>query len=1259
MSIRARRLALFLPCVALLALSCATRGPVPKSDPPGRNTIRAESAGFSPTGVGEGRRIVLALGYASRNLPQRWKVQIVTSSIVVKEFEGEGEGDALPAELVWDGRTEKGAIWPEAEYYAYFSVDYLGAYYPGETAWDRFFLVASPPGLALSADPPVFTPEGSGMAGPVRLGLVARATRARLAGWTMEVSDEAGAVVKTFAGTAADSAALWDGSLDQGGFAEPSRTYTARAELRDEFGNVGRASIQVAVRVQTAPPETSIIETDRRGFSPTSDRGGGVIDFSMKIGNREAALSWAVEIAGPGGARRSFAGSAANAPSSLSWDGRDNSGKPAPEGSYSARLTVDYGRSYMAAQARTKDFILALSPPDCRLSASPEAFVPSEKGVVSPVAILLEARPRLARIESWTLDILDSQGRNVRSFAPDWPTNQVVWDGQSSTKQIVEAGSRYLAKAVIVDEFGNKAYASLPISVKEIPPATELSVIEPRSSGFSPQASGKPRFVDFILVAGNADQMKSWKVTISHSERGTERVFSGLAADFRRDLRWDGKTDTGAVAPDGSYNAQLTIDYGKSYRPASVKGAPFSLQAAPPEASLAIDPPLLTPRAGTFVSPVSIGLDASARFAEIESWIVSILDPAGNTVALYKDTTPGGRMAWDGRTNSGGLAEPSTSYSVLAEVRDSYGNTGFARALIPVADLPPVPGESAIVPSANGFSPDGDGTMDGIDLTLTVPNPEAVKAWKVTIGQVGGGVQKTFTGDALSLKDLITWGGRSDSGTASPEGFYTASMRIDYGVTYKTITAESRRFLLDSTAPQATLQLPTEALLPDDKGLVAPAEILLDASSALARMASWRLSVVDSGGKAFGSWEGAWPPKRIAWSGVAEDGSLAEPGARYFVTATVRDEFGIADQVKGSIGVDALPPATEASGASAGAKGFSPQANGEIGIALTFGNRNLIKSWSLDIERENRTVRMSYPGDGQNLPETFSWNGRLQDGAIAPDGLYRAILHVDYGRVYAPAQASSEAFALVAVAPTGSISISPPLFSPDGSGTGDKVTIDLQAESRYAKINDWSVEISDPGGNAFASFRGQWPAKTIVWDGRNAKGELVESAEDYPVLAKVRDEYGNSLELKSAVHVDILIVNMGDGYRIRIASIVFKPFTADYLNVAPEIAEKNVTTLNLLADKLRKFPGYQIRMVGHAVMVNWDNPALGKIEQERELLPLSKARAEAIMQALAARGIEPGRMVTDGVGASEQIVPDSDFANRWKNRRVEFFLRKK
>jgi outer membrane protein OmpA-like peptidoglycan-associated protein len=136
------------------------------------------------------------------------------------------------------------------------------------------------------------------------------------------------------------------------------------------------------------------------------------------------------------------------------------------------------------------------------------------------------------------------------------------------------------------------------------------------------------------------------------------------------------------------------------------------------------------------------------------------------------------------------------------------------------------------------------------------------------------------------------------------------------------------------------------------------------------------------------------------------------------------------------------------------------------------------------------------------------------------------------------------------------------------------------------------------------------------------------------------------------------VIKEGDRYRVDVASIVFKGYTDDFNNVPPAQAAQNKVTLDRLASKFAKFPGYRIRLVGHAVMINWDDPNLGKGEQERVLVPLSRARAAAIAKALASRGIDAKRMSIEGVGASKQVVPDSDTANRWKNRRVEFYLEK-
>lgn len=162
-----------------------------------------------------------------------------------------------------------------------------------------------------------------------------------------------------------------------------------------------------------------------------------------------------------------------------------------------------------------------------------------------------------------------------------------------------------------------------------------------------------------------------------------------------------------------------------------------------------------------------------------------------------------------------------------------------------------------------------------------------------------------------------------------------------------------------------------------------------------------------------------------------------------------------------------------------------------------------------------------------------------------------------------------------------------------------------------------------------------------MWDGKSGSGQMVESAEDYDVTATVRDEFGNSAEISSVIPVDILVEK-----------------TADYIDVAADLASQNSGRLDQLAAKLKKFPGYKIRLVGHAVMINWDNAAKGKAEQEMVLIPLSKARAEAVKQAMVERGLDAAIFVAEGVGAADQLVPDSDLANRWRNRRVAFFLEK-
>jgi outer membrane protein OmpA-like peptidoglycan-associated protein/flagellar hook assembly protein FlgD len=584
--------------------------------------------------------------------------------------------------------------------------------------------------------------------------------------------------------------------------------------------------------------------------------------------------------------------------------------------------------------------------------------------------------------------------------------------------------------------------------------------------------------------------------------------------------------------------------------------------------------------------------------------------------------------------------------------------------------------ESAIQVEKSGFSPAAVAGQNSIDISLLFGNGDSIKSWKVELSG-SGQVQKTWTGDQKYLPASLTWDGKADSGAMAPEGGYTAKLSIEYAAKFQPASAESRKFVLDISPPTGTIAIDPPQFTPRESGVEGPVTLTINASSALARMDSWSLDVFDAAGGLVKNWSGQWPNADASWDGTSLNGGFVTPGASYNAVATIRDEFGNSAQLKSDVAVASLsapvhavpavapvqaaPPVQKPGEVSIAAQGqgFSP--NGDqiadtMTLALGYGQPDSVKAWKVTITDSAGQARKTWGGDGSSLPDRLAWDGKTDSGGMAPEGEYSAHLAVDYSGSFSTGTAASSPFVLDVTPPTGAISLSAALFSPIEST--DTITLKLSAASKMAKIDSWAMDIYDPGGNVFKSFSGKWPANSAVWNGRGAGGEFVQSAEDYPVVAKVRDQFGNTGTVKTTVPVDILVEKTRTGYRILASRIFFKAFTSDYTDVAPELAQQNAARLDQLAAKLSKFPGYRIRIVGHAVMINWDKPEAGREEQKAILVPLSKGRADAVEAALVDRGLEKDRFSTDGVGASDQLVPDSSYKERWQNRRVALFLEK-
>ena len=92
-----------------------------------------------------------------------------------------------------------------------------------------------------------------------------------------------------------------------------------------------------------------------------------------------------------------------------------------------------------------------------------------------------------------------------------------------------------------------------------------------------------------------------------------------------------------------------------------------------------------------------------------------------------------------------------------------------------------------------------------------------------------------------------------------------------------------------------------------------------------------------------------------------------------------------------------------------------------------------------------------------------------------------------------------------------------------------------------------------------------------------------------------------------------------------------------------QYAYENLTGL---ADILERYPDYRLRITGHA--------DFGEVVPDRTAFSLQRAKACA--EYLISRGVEPDRLVLDGIGAGRPMVRQGTADERRLNQRVEFDL---
>ncbi|MCG8479066.1 MAG: hypothetical protein MI724_08230, partial [Spirochaetales bacterium] len=808
----------------------------------------------------------------------------------------------------------------------------------------------------------------------------------------------------------------------------------------------------------------------------------------------------------------------------------------------------------------------------------------------------------------------------------------------------VEDGE-YAYQLTIIDDAGRFA-RSAPFAVTVDNTAPTIDEFQPLPfTVFSPNDDGVR---DEVEVPLNGSREFSWTVEIV-DEAGQAvytAEFINDSARVDRDapppspFRWDGRVGTadepGDIASEAQYRLVLTgVDRAGN---ATVAEHPsvitLSLQEADLTVRVADGNAAFSPNGDARRDTITLEL-ASTSADAIRDWRLDILN--GEQV-VRSDAGAGpfpSTWVFDGLRADGSIL-PDGSVAARLEVNLDNGNRVVSEPLPILIDTR---APEAIL--LGDTAPQG--TESGRPLVFGVGEKQRLigtllydsdVSWTFSLGQNGrviasGALEDFFarfdiesraTADGMQRSVNLVWDGQAVDGAGrAPDGLYELSLNAEDLAGNR---GESRplRVIKDGRTPEVDLALDGEYLSPLTEGAI-QSVTFRTTYGAGELIEEFLFEVRDRQGRMVRSSYQREPFDRFEWNGLSNGGTIV-PDGTYSATLRVIYQNGHVGEVSnvGPIIVDRTRPRINR--LAVDPRSFSPDGDGEDDTVLV----------EQDVEPEDNWTGVLFNAAGEVLArldwgetvESFRWDGRDEEGRLLPDGDYRYVLSATDRAGNTTSEdllVTIGEMALVASGADVQFLIIPQPFSPDGDGVDDIVTIGVAFPSGM-EIARWEGAIRDPMGRPFRSASGTGsPPRTVEWDGRGDNGELVQSAMDYSVEIVAFDVDGNEIRGQANIATDILVIRDGDRLRIRISNILFAPNTPDLFLSDRSQLDTNLDTLRRLAQILNRYPEREIVIEGHAAHVFLQDPEQ-RLEQEQVLLPLSRARATEVMQALIILGVD-------------------------------------
>lgn len=952
-------------------------------------------------------------------------------------------------------------------------------------------------------------------------------------------------------------------------------------------------------------------------------------------------------------------------PKEIIWNGAMNNGETAPDGTYYYYVTATDDNGNVG---KSKEYEVVVDTVAPQITVVP----PTDKTFGEGAKSSLKIKQSGSVEDEWVGTFKSVDGTVVRTYKwTEAEPAEIEWFGTDEQGSQIADGV-YSYSITATDRAGNKSPETTISNIiySADKPATNIYITGSRY--FSPETDSSNQNVTLELTipvpdSRTGNQLVEWSVNIVDSQKNIVRTFNneknGLIPPEK--IVFDGKDDSNAILKDGKYQAIVNAKYLNGYVPTEISSPELILDTKRPSALISASDKVFGAGSKDSVTyKITLAPDSGSP---VNDWKGDIRDKNDNVIRSYDfGSYLPESVTWNGINSSGTIAEKG-DYQFVIYATDLAGNYGISRTSEFVT-FDTTEAQLLLSSSSSAFSPNGDKVLDTVTFTPITATKD-VSAYEFTITDSKNNVVYSQN-ESKSLPASFVWDGKGNDNLPLSDDSYTASLKIT--ASNGSVSEPAKQTVkLDTKAPYLVAEIPWTAFSPNGDGNQDNVPVTIKECTSDV----WNAEVKSQKGETI--WQYSWNGTKdnFIWNGTDQSGNAAKDGT-YNILISSKDEAG--NSFKTELQNIVLDTRETKAYLTAEYEGISPNNDKVLDtqkfeIKLTVADS--IANWNFNVRNESGNSVFSLSDkDSKNIPSSITWNGADSEGKVC-EGTFMGTLDVTYLKGNKINTISSP-FICTATPPQLNVQTltqdSGKWFSPDNDGIDDDLYIRLTGTTK-AKINNWSFTIKDPKGKDFWKTSGKEQiTERIVWDGlsniqkdSSGNAERVQSAMDYPYEFTVSDNLGMTSTFNGIISVDVLVIREGNILKMAVPSIIFESDSSNFQNANAKLSDeqisKNLTTLNRIAEILKKFKDYKVQIVGHA------NKITDNLEEEtvdnmkvwgRALTPLSKERAEAIKQYLVKRGVNASNVTTDGLGGTKPVVNPKDKDNNWKNRRVEFILQK-